>query len=191
MKGASARHSPCCLRGGTSTSPERQLGKRPQAWKPGAATGTTGKRLFCLLGEIVSPAVHVLTEYDRASGTGVCRECGSVPLKYRAGSPRCGIARNQQRGQTNRNTATRKAREEVSAAVRSLKLERGCTDCGYNEHPAALDFDHRPGVAKTMNISDMVGLGKTWLEIMTEIDKCDIVCANCHRIRTVERLQDN
>jgi hypothetical protein len=132
--------------------------------------------------------VHVLTEYDREAGTGVCRACGPVALKYRNGSPRCGVGRNQQRGQTNRHTGRNKARDDANEAVRSLKLERGCVDCGYNKHPAALDFDHLPGTVKVMSIADMVGLGRPWTAILAEIEKCEVVCANCHRIRTVSRL---
>jgi hypothetical protein len=37
---------------------------------------------------------------------------------------------------------------EFRAYIQSIKMERGCTDCGYREHPAALDFDHLPGFVK-------------------------------------------
>ena len=61
-------------------------------------------------------------------------------------------------------------------------------DCGYNRHPEALDFDHRPGVNKLFNIGEKVGsysLDKIWAEIA----KCDVVCRNCHAVRTAERRQ--
>lgn len=127
--------------------------------------------------------MHVLTEYDREAGIGVCRACGPVALKYRNGSPRCGVGRNQQRGQTNRHTAWNKVKD----AVREMKLARGCTDCGYREHWAALEFDHLPGTEKLMQIADMVRQGKPWSEILAEIEKCEVVCANCHRVRTANR----
>ena len=63
----------------------------------------------------------------------------------------------------------------------------GCMDCGFNGHPAALDFDHRVGTDKCKNIGGM--LRYPWAKILTEISKCDLVCANCHRIRTVRRFQ--
>lgn len=58
-------------------------------------------------------------------------------------------------------------------------------DCGYNDHPAALDFDHRPDTVKVRDIKSGQQLG--WDALIEEIAKCDVVCANCHRIRTVTR----
>ena len=65
-----------------------------------------------------------------------------------------------------------------------IKLQKGCADCGYNQHPAALDFDHRDGEAKLFNIS--ARLTRSWDSILAEVNKCDVVCACCHRIRTHE-----
>lgn len=61
-------------------------------------------------------------------------------------------------------------------------------DCGYNEHPAALDYDHRPDTSKCFNLGSTV----TWsiARIDEEIAKCDVVCANCHRIRTFNRREE-
>lgn len=66
--------------------------------------------------------------------------------------------------------------------LNKLKIERGCADCGYKGHPAALDFDHRPGMTKVANIA-MLYISKMET-LLDEIAKCDLVCANCHRVRT-------
>lgn len=72
--------------------------------------------------------------------------------------------------------------------IQAIKVERGCADCGYNEHPVALDFDHRPGEVKLLKIStDVARVGIA--RLLAEIEKCDVVCANCHRIRSFERGQ--
>lgn len=63
-----------------------------------------------------------------------------------------------------------------------IKLERGCSDCGYKEHAVALDFDHRDPETKIANVSAMRQASKKTL--LAEIEKCDVVCANCHRVRT-------
>lgn len=68
------------------------------------------------------------------------------------------------------------------AALDEFKIERGCVDCGYRGHPAALDFDHVRGV-KAREVS-LCGSIKA---AMLEAAKCDIRCANCHRIKTFER----
>ena len=57
-----------------------------------------------------------------------------------------------------------------------------CADCG-NDNPMVLEFDHVRGKKKN-NISNMVKSYYSWRSISDEINKCDIVCANCHKIRT-------
>jgi hypothetical protein len=49
-----------------------------------------------------------------------------------------------------------------------------------------MDFDHVRG-EKLFDVSRMVGPGLSLELIKAEIAKCDVVCANCHRIRTFER----
>ena len=70
----------------------------------------------------------------------------------------------------------------------AIKVERGCADCSYNEHAVALDFDHVRG-EKIESVSRLVT--RSWDRILTEIAKCDVVCANCHRVRTQAREQAN
>lgn len=62
-------------------------------------------------------------------------------------------------------------------------------DCGLHpEYSQVLEFDHRPDEVKLFHISDRMGSG-TMADLIAEIAKCDIVCANCHRIRTVRKNQ--
>jgi hypothetical protein len=93
-----------------------------------------------------------------------------------------------------RNRVTTKKRvAEHRAKVQQYKAERGCADCGWGPsdprfHPSALDLDHRPNENKLYTIAAMMSLG--WNTIATEIAKCDVVCARCHRLRTIERHLD-
>ena len=83
----------------------------------------------------------------------------------------------------------RKARQrKLLAYIQAIKVERGCTDCGYRANPVALDFDHLPGFRKETRLAVMPA-GATKARIDAEIAKCEVVCANCHRIRTAERRQ--
>jgi hypothetical protein len=77
-----------------------------------------------------------------------------------------------------------------SLIIRQLKVDRGCTDCGYNENHAALEFDHLNGRESDRDTVAQL-MGKSINRIMKEIAKCEVVCANCHRIRTFTRLQDS
>lgn len=68
-----------------------------------------------------------------------------------------------------------------------IKMEMGgCAMCGYNEHPAALDFNHIDPATKAFNVAEGVSRGKGRKAIKAEIEKCNLLCANCHRIHTYE-----
>lgn len=71
----------------------------------------------------------------------------------------------------------------------SLKSERPCADCRGVFHPAAMHWDHRPGTQKVGEISRMVTRASLE-DTLAEIEKCDLVCANCHAVRTYERRRD-
>lgn len=59
-----------------------------------------------------------------------------------------------------------------------------CADCGEDD-PLVLEFDHVKG--KSFDIGS--GLpDRNWQSILREIARCEVVCANCHRRRTVQRL---
>jgi crotonobetainyl-CoA:carnitine CoA-transferase CaiB-like acyl-CoA transferase len=68
-------------------------------------------------------------------------------------------------------------------------MDSGCMDCGLRpEYAQVLEFDHRPDEEKLFHISDRMTTG-TVDELLAEIAKCDVVCANCHRVRTVTKNQ--
>ena len=69
--------------------------------------------------------------------------------------------------------------------VKWVKNRSCCIDCGET-NPLVLDFDHVEG-EKIMNISDMARTSYSRETIMTEIDKCEVRCSNCHRIITHKR----
>jgi hypothetical protein len=60
-----------------------------------------------------------------------------------------------------------------------------CAACGGRFAQCAMDFDHRDPSSKVRNVTRMIG-GSTD-RMLAEASKCDIVCANCHRLRTFER----
>ena len=72
--------------------------------------------------------------------------------------------------------------------VMSIKEISECIDCGEN-NPLVLDFDHVKG-EKIMAISDMSNKAYGIDTISKEMDKCEVRCANCHRIITEKRRDD-
>lgn len=63
--------------------------------------------------------------------------------------------------------------------LKELKLSLGCSICGYNKCPAALDY-HHPDNNKETSVSKAAS-SKGIKSLQKEIDKCILVCANCHR----------
>ncbi len=59
-----------------------------------------------------------------------------------------------------------------------------CLDCGQKFPSVAMDFDHVRG-EKIIQVSDMWSWGRD--RVLAEIAKCELVCANCHRVRTQSR----
>ena len=64
-----------------------------------------------------------------------------------------------------------------------------CIDCGYNDHFYALEFDHISNEKKLGNIPHLIKRNFAWNTIKNEINKCEVVCSCCHRIRTYNRKQ--
>ena len=64
-----------------------------------------------------------------------------------------------------------------------------CHDCGHKFPACCMDFDHRPGTKKKYCIGSMVAHHYNKKLIQKELKKCDLVCANCHRIRTRNRRE--
>ncbi|OVE78929.1 hypothetical protein BVY00_01605 [bacterium G20] len=68
-------------------------------------------------------------------------------------------------------------------AVKALAIEyKGgkCQLCGYKKYQGALDLHHIDREQKEFNISKK-GHSRSWERVKKEIDKCILVCANCHR----------
>lgn len=81
-------------------------------------------------------------------------------------------------------------RSPKSAALKvwmtQLKSEP-CTGCGAQFEVCCMDFDHRPGTDKKYNVGSMFAHHYARELIEAEIAKCDLVCSNCHRVRTRDR----
>lgn len=65
-----------------------------------------------------------------------------------------------------------------------------CMDCNRTFPPVCMDFDHRPGEIKRACVAVLMRNGFSKETVMAEIVKCDLVCANCHRIRTQKRCEE-
>lgn len=74
---------------------------------------------------------------------------------------------------------------EFQNKVSEIKESSPCTDCGNYYPSVVMDFDHIED-NKIANVSKLIKYG-SWTKIQEEISKCELVCSNCHRIRTRDR----
>ena len=63
---------------------------------------------------------------------------------------------------------------------RDYRATLSCVRCGEN-HPAIIDFHHSDPKQKEFNIGDGISNHYSKERIMTEVAKCDVLCANCYR----------
>jgi hypothetical protein len=78
-----------------------------------------------------------------------------------------------------------KSREELVARVDRYLDQHPCVDCGES-NPALLDFDHLRD--KTAAIASLVRTAASWKDVETEIEKCEVRCANCHVRKTARQF---
>ena len=109
-----------------------------------------------------------------------CTTCGvEKPIseygKHRGISKRC---------RTCAGKASKATRDRKVAWMRAIKMESGCVDCGYKKHPTALQFDH---INDDKEFSPARGACYSKERVRAQMAKCEVVCANCHAIRTYRR----
>jgi len=107
---------------------------------------------------------------------------------YKKSPPRCGVC-----GETDKAKFYGKKRKICGKCQNRYVIESGrkkkkqavahkgnkCIKCGYNKCINALEFHHRDPFTKDKNWSRMRGW--KWDRLVKELDKCDLLCANCHR----------
>ena len=135
-----------------------------------------------------------------------CSRCGEAkridefPIKNKATGLRrvwcrdCCRAYGREHYQKNKPVYLAKAarrrgpdRQRIRDLIRQYLLAHPCVDCGET-NILLLDFDHRDRSEKRDMIS-RIALGGSWPRVLREIEKCDVRCANCHRLRTAGQLR--
>lgn len=69
---------------------------------------------------------------------------------------------------------------DIAEKIANIKTSQGCLICG-EETACCLDFHHLDPKSKEINPACMISNGWGWSRIENELNKCVIVCANCHR----------
>ena len=132
---------------------------------------------------------------DISDERSTCPGCGEprAPADFPARGRRCLDCRRatgRAHYRANRDYYLAKARrrqlrvvQETRAWLLTYLREHPCVDCGTSDI-RVLEFDHRDGTTKVRAIALLAGQGFGLARVQAEIAKCDVRCANCHRIRT-------
>jgi hypothetical protein len=113
---------------------------------------------------------------ERGQRHNMCRPCHS---EYR----REHYLANRRRYIDKATVNKQKLRLERTILLIEYFKDHPCVDCGETD-PVVLEFDHTAD--KSFDICQKL-IDTTWERILAEIEKCEVVCANCHRRRTAVR----
>lgn len=132
---------------------------------------------YCATCKLIKPKFGFNKNKIRKDGfNNICRECSnSRSKKY--------YSDNTKHHKKVISVRNKKIISENRDKLIKYLLSQKCVDCGES-NIIVLDFDHKDDVNKIANISKLIYGGCSWDKIKTEMNKCDIRCANCHRIRT-------
>ena len=122
--------------------------------------------------------IQPMTEFNfRHRSAGIrhsyCKECGKALTRNHYA--------NNKRQYLDRNIRSYLKRREFIRQIKS----RPCADCGIQYPYYVMDFDHREGEDKKYELNSITQMIIS--AVMSEIEKCDVVCSNCHRERTQRR----
>jgi len=90
----------------------------------------------------------------------------------------CGKTTNTRGFECNNCVSNRRRLENKKRAVQYLGGK--CIKCGFNSHLAALEFHHLNPNEKDFTLGNR--LNRKWDKVQKELDKCILLCSNCHRI---------
>lgn len=91
---------------------------------------------------------------------------------------------NEKRAQSRKNSDYWQRHAEKKRCFKKLCLDyKGskCENCGLIDIPAVYDFHHSDPKEKDFNIAMMRGWCSISGKVKKELDKCKLLCANCHR----------
>lgn len=108
----------------------------------------------------------------------VCRVCGNVRSR-----------RRYHKDPIAWRVTANKLLAVIRADVDLLKQEP-CMDCHGRFPTCVMDFHHRDPSTKIKSVSTLVHRGGSREKVFAEIAKCDLLCANCHRIRTYGKVAE-
>lgn len=109
-----------------------------------------------------------------------CRDCFKINWQKR-------YYENHTHYRARHNKSRSEIREQNARLVFEYLEKHPCISCGESD-PIVLEFDHRKMDEKIESISNLIR-DASWKRIKSEIEKCDVLCANCHRRKSATQFK--
>lgn len=130
--------------------------------------------------------------------TVLCDDCKLKGIQHKPNTPyncpQCKIIYQASRRKSrwkkeSSNSYLKQLKLHIREFILHQKSDKPCLDCGLTYEPYQMQFDHRDESTKIIMLSQ--ACNRRWNDdrILSEINKCDLVCVGCHRDRTQSRLQ--
>jgi hypothetical protein len=172
-------------------SPSNQVHQHPPTYSDGGPAGRLSP---------TSTSNGVVRGSSNHGGVNVdaCTECGRGPsetdfplqghrcLDCRRAGIRAHYAANREYYKDKARTRQRVVILQTREWLLAYLSEHPCVDCGLTD-VRVLEFDHRDVAEKVAAVAVLARAGYPLTRVMGEVEKCDVRCANCHRIRTHEQ----
>ncbi len=143
--------------------------------------------------------VGIAGETKRCAGCGLDRPAAEFPVKNKntgTRGPWCRACRsaygklhyekNREKYKSRTRARRHRQRDSYWSWLMNYLTSHPCVDCGETD-PVVLQFDHRDGSTKVGTIGEMLTRA-SWTTLLNEVAKCDVRCANCHRLRTAQKF---
>lgn len=114
-----------------------------------------------------------------------CIECENnlVGLQKKFCSPACKQRHHWHRVKEQTNTRHSQTVRGLRRKLRAIEMKGGCCQspgCGYNKNLASMDFHHRNPEEKSFSLDMRSFSNRSWEVLKQELEKCDLLCRNCH-----------
>jgi hypothetical protein len=119
---------------------------------------------------------------------GICKVCRGKYAKKKFKHLQAWRKAYNKRNRDKRHVKNAERRAEIKAFVDRIKAATPCTDCRRRFPPVCMDFDHVK--EKVRSVAGLVAGAYRIALVQEEIARCEVVCANCHRLRTQKRKQN-
>ena len=135
---------------------------------------------ICTKCKLSLPLSEFYNHKGRSKPFSYCKKCNSKRVKeyYNRNKPLV------------RKNANKNRKEHLLESKKLIDERRDspCCDCKNRFPIVCMDFDHLPEYAKMFSVCEARHRYFNLEKIKTEMEKCEVVCSNCHRIRTSKRL---